>query len=99
MINEVYAIFDAKALVYTPPFLFPNRAVAIRNFLTTAGDKQSKVGLYPDDFHLCFLGLFDDSSGQFTNEEKVLDLGSGKDFLGSMPGPDPVPSMIGGGGK
>ena len=65
MQTEVFAIFDKKAAIFSPPFYAPHKEIAIRNVAMAARNLDSQLGQYPSDFALYALGTFDDHSAQF----------------------------------
>ncbi len=60
---ELFAVFDSKAGVFTPPFTAPNRTVALRYFKGTVDDKETTMGKFPEDFSLAFIGYYEDMNG------------------------------------
>ena len=55
------------------PIHFINDAEAIRWFTTCVNDKQkTNVSLYPQQFILMLVGVYDDEKGQFANEQLEL---------------------------
>lgn len=70
MIQQIYTVYDAKALVHSQPFLAPNNNLAIRNFHATKSQPGTHINLFPSDFGLYHLGEFDDINGTFNMLEK-----------------------------
>lgn len=59
----MYAVFDAKAEVYSQPFFSPNNQTAIRHFKDMANTEGTLVSKNPNDFGLWRVGTFDDATG------------------------------------
>jgi len=73
MDKRTYCLFDHKANIYLNPLTFLNDGEAIRWFTTIVNsNEKTNVSLYPKDFTLCYLGTFNDVSGQFINDGKEL---------------------------
>ena len=66
MIYEAFSIFDSKGLMYSPPFYDVTKGLAIRRFSETATDRNTSIGLHPEDFTLFHVGSFDDSNAMMT---------------------------------
>lgn len=93
MISELFAIYDCKSETYSAPFPFPNKAVAIRSFVESAGDAATRISKYPADFSLWQVGHYDDQTGKSTNVKVPIDLGSAKVLLGDTVPRDPMPRI------
>lgn len=65
MIYQVFAIYDMKADAHMKPFFLQNEAMAKRSFIGAAKDKESPMGMFPEDFYLACLGDWEDESGEF----------------------------------
>lgn len=78
MIQQVYTIRDAKAGVFSQPFLAPNENLAIRNLHATKQQAGTHINLFPADFGLYHLGAYDDESATFElNPQPVFVLSAG----------------------
>lgn len=66
---KVYALKDIKGELFNPPFYTRTTADAIRSFRRAYLQEDSPIRLYPADFALYELGLFDDESGRFELKE------------------------------
>lgn len=75
MIHEYYAIYDKAAKSYVHIFESANKATAGRLFETLAKNKETFVGVKPDDFALFSVAQFDDQNGTFTSydPEKIME--------------------------
>lgn len=62
---QAYSVYDAKALVYAPPFFAATDGAALRSFQELANDLNTTVGKYPTDFSLWRIGSYDDQNGVF----------------------------------
>lgn len=64
-ILRVYSVYDDKAEAYLPPFHFPTHGEATRAFIDAAMQEGHKFCKHGKDYHLFFLGHFDDSTGLY----------------------------------
>lgn len=69
MILKIFSIRDTKAESYGVPFFQPTEGEAERSFRTAVNDPKSKLSLYPEDFDLFYLGVYDDATGKATWEK------------------------------
>lgn len=60
---------DKKQNIFNRPFPCENDIIAQRQFTTAANDSSTEVHHYPDEFDLYRVGSFDDTNGQFTNDQ------------------------------
>lgn len=67
MFMKAFSLFDNKAGMFSAPFFFHNRAMALRACKDMARDTETSVGRHPADFELFEIGEFDDCSGQFSS--------------------------------
>jgi len=63
---NVYAIKDAKAGIFHPPFFSQNHATATRSANHSARDAHSLSNSHPEDFAIYHIGTFDDESGKLS---------------------------------
>lgn len=78
MIHNVYAVFDHCAKAFLPPFLLRNDGQAVRAFKDCVNSKSHQFSEHPEDYQLFCLGTFDDTLGDFTNQEPgARNLGNG----------------------
>lgn len=68
MILNAYALLDTKAGFFSSPFFCQSHGEAIRICIDTASDMRTTVARYPNDFHLYFIGQYDNQSGFFKSE-------------------------------
>lgn len=64
--TRIYAIYDVKTGHYGPVMTFVNDGTAIRSFqeMLTSQDPNSLLSLYPSDYILFCLGLYDQETGK-----------------------------------
>ena len=61
---KLYTIADQKANIFMPPMTAFNHADAQHKLLTSIiKDPQSQIAMYPEDYALCCIGEYDDSTG------------------------------------
>lgn len=62
---QVFSVFDAKAGVFTAPFVAVNDQTAMRGFYHAANDPTLEICRFAPDFNLYHLGSFDETTGTF----------------------------------
>ena len=72
---KMFSIFDSAVKAYNQPFFMLTQAEALRAFTNLATDPQSNISRNPSDYHLFFLGTYDNTTGYVNQDEKVKDLG------------------------
>lgn len=60
---KMYAVRDAKAETFNPPFYKHTHGEAERDFVTLVNDGKSTLNQYPDDFDLYYIGSYDTDKG------------------------------------
>lgn len=68
MLHRVYAIRDAKAEAWLPPFMSTNDAVCARTISNLVADGSHPFGQNPGDYALFYLGQWDDNSCKYELE-------------------------------
>ena len=61
----VCAVFDKKAEEYQQPFVVPNKATAVRDFIRACKDEKSNLHQFASDYRLEHLADFYPHSGAF----------------------------------
>lgn len=69
MKQNVYTLFDTKALIFNTPFYAHNHQVARRMVGDLVNDPNTSVGRHPADFVLYCLGSYQDDVGTFSLHE------------------------------
>lgn len=90
---KAFSVRDAATEVFTRPFFMLTKAEAIRTFTKESNDSNSQLFQHPLDYHLFYLGDFDQDTGKF-NSVHPEDLGSAQSYkhpdnvvpLGEAPG-------------
>lgn len=80
MILKVFSIFDSATGAYNQPFFMLTAKEAIRAFERMANDETSGICQNPSDYHLYYLGTYDNAVGYFHQDENIKSLGSGDTF-------------------
>ena len=65
MKNLIFALYDKKAHAYTTPFYLQTKEMAVREFSNMANNKDTQVGLNPEDWNLFYMGEYDQQKGMF----------------------------------
>lgn len=65
MQNNVYAIYDSKAGFHHKPIYAQKHDLMKRECLRLLADERTVINQNPQDFHLVFLGTFEDTTGEF----------------------------------
>lgn len=76
---RVYSIFDREREMYSNPFyteeVFTEEngwdVAAKRIFKAQLFDRGNLIAMFPDKFDLCFLGTFDEYTGEFEGGEAL----------------------------
>lgn len=66
---NIYSIFDSASGLYCRPFFTQSDAEAIRSFSDIATDSEHPIGKHPADYTLFRVGIFDDTTAKFTDED------------------------------
>ena len=74
---QCYAIYDAAASYYNPPFFVRSRGEAERLFEELANDFKTRIGQHPHDFVLHWLCEWEDQGAMFTQDSPPTSLLSG----------------------
>lgn len=64
--HGLFCVFDATSGVYGMPFVGATAEAAKRDVIAAAKDPQTKLGLFPADFTLFEVGVFDCVEGYIT---------------------------------
>ena len=78
---KVFAIYDAKAESYLPPFHMTATGLALRAFQDMACDKSHQIGQHPEDYTLFELGEFDQFKGQYKIPPNKKPLGNALEYV------------------
>ncbi len=71
MKHNIYSIYDTAAALYMRPIFVQSDGQAVRLFSDLACDAESEVGKHPEDYTLIRLGIYDDTTGNLTNENNA----------------------------
>lgn len=63
MILKAYCFLDTKVGSYSMPMFFAHEGHALRAVVEVGSDLNTVVGRHPNDFHLYFIGEFNDQTG------------------------------------
>lgn len=88
---KVFAIFDAKAEAYLPPFFTGSAGLALRMFASAANDSEHKFAQYAADFTLFEMGSWDELTGLFKLYDAKINLGTALEHVFHGEGPKAVP--------
>ena len=69
MTLRAYSIRDSKSESYNTPFFQTTHGEAERTFRTAVNDPKTQLSMYPEDFHLYYLGDFDSEQGTIVPED------------------------------
>lgn len=81
MVLKAYSIFDVKADSYNAPFFKSTHGQALRDFVDLVNNPETVVSRHPEDFKLCCIGSFDDSTGQVWPNERPESLGFATEYI------------------
>ncbi|AZL82722.1 nonstructural protein [Apis mellifera associated microvirus 7] len=61
------AVFDKKVNAYMYPQFFRTKGEATRSFMDAVGAEAAPFRKHAEDYVFCYLGQYDDNTGQFEN--------------------------------
>jgi len=72
-IMKMYSVKDEKVNTFGVPFCQPNDVQASRMLSRAVNDKDLQLSMYPEDFSLYQIAIFDDEDGKVTaNQPKLI---------------------------
>ena len=80
---RLYSVFDSGSQSYLRPFWGDYKVNAQRSFrglVNQKDDPQNNIAMYPDQFTLFELGVFDMRTGVFTSHPIPQTLGNGVEY-------------------
>lgn len=66
MTYEIFSILDNAVKAYNTPMFFRTRLEAIRSFSDAVNQENSQFRKHAHDYHLVYLGQYDDGDGNFS---------------------------------
>lgn len=81
MIVKMFAVYDAKAEAYFPPFYSQNAQSAIRDFSDKVNTPNHVWNRHPEDYTLFAVGEFDDQTCQITPLKAHSPLGKALEYV------------------
>ena len=88
MKHIMFAIHDAKAHAYLPPFILHRIEMAQRVFKDCINDPTHQFSKNPADYTLFTIGTFDDNTANIKTEKMTKSLGNGIEFIENPFDPD-----------
>ncbi len=82
----IFSVFDSKVGAFLTPFFSPNRATALRSFITACQDSKSDFHRYAGDYTLFELGEWSPEKGEFKQHEAKVNLGLASQFIEDVVG-------------
>lgn len=76
----MYSILDGKSGIYNNPFPAVSRGVALRMFTDLVNDPKTSIARHPEDYTICELGSFEDSTGLMESHTNPVPLGNAAAF-------------------
>lgn len=64
MTNHVFAVFDAKAEAYLPPFTTSTFGIAERLFTDMVNEPGQQFNRHPEDYTLYLIGTYDSHTAE-----------------------------------
>lgn len=90
----VFAVYDAKAHAYTPPFYVHTEGMAVRGFGDAVNDPNHAFGKHPEDYTLYCLGTFNDTTAHFDLKKEAQIICKGLSLVTTKIIPDEAQSSI-----
>lgn len=81
---KVFSVRDEKAEAFAQPFFTVSTGMAIRHFGDWCRNKETPLGMHPEDYRLYEIGSWEDQLGRFINEETPRLVSSGVEHLAAM---------------
>lgn len=78
---KILSLYDKLAETYGKPFVSPNLAVATRDFSQACQEEESVMAKYPNDIELCYIGDFDEITGQIIPCKNIATIASAKEYV------------------
>lgn len=78
---KILSLYDKKAERYGNPFTSINLAVATRDFATACQETNSPMAKFPNDIELCYIGDFDEITGQIIPCKTIATITAAKEFV------------------
>ncbi|AXH73525.1 MAG: nonstructural protein [Microviridae sp.] len=90
---RLYAVLDKAVQAFNPPLCFRSEGEALRSFAAAVSDDRSMIGKYKTDYAFCFLGFYDDNTGQVESLPAVVSAEASTVLaqLNGYDSPDPFP--------
>lgn len=79
--SKIFSVYDSKVKTYLNPIVYQNSGEALRAFETTSKDTNSKFNMYPEDFTLVELGIFDPDTSMISPLDKPTILACAAEFV------------------
>ena len=61
---RMYTVLDKAVQAFNAPLCFRSEGEALRSFADAVNDPRSMIGKYKTDYAWCFIGFYDDNTGQ-----------------------------------
>ena len=74
MITSIFSVYDSKTAAYLPPFYMPTKPAAIRAISDAVNNPDHVFFKHAADYHLYYLGEFNDQNCGFKIEEAPMNL-------------------------
>jgi len=81
MKHMLFAVYDAKAEAYLPPFTMHQQAMAIRAFTDAINDPTHQFNKHPGDYTLFNIGAYDDNDAKIVAQKTPHSIGNGIEFV------------------
>lgn len=73
---KIFSIYDEAVQAYNTPFFMLTRTEAMRAFENMARDENTNISKHKSDYHLYYLGVYDNATGLVKQDDGITDLGS-----------------------
>lgn len=82
----LFSILDGKSGVYNDTFTAISRGVALRLFTDLVNDPKTTIARHPEDYTICEVGTFEDTTGILESHVNPVPLGNAAAFMNHAPG-------------
>jgi len=81
----MFSILDGKSGMYNQPFPAVSRGVALRMFTDLVNDQKTAIARHPEDYTICEIGSFEDSTGLLEPLTNPVPLGNAASYIVRTP--------------
>lgn len=77
---KIFTVYDSKMEAYMMPFFLQTRGAAIRAWMDSVNDLNTQFNKHPGDFTLFEIGEYDDETGNVSNYDAKVSIGTALEY-------------------